>query len=506
MYLIFCLQYTYSQSTQSIPQALEAIRWSALPFKNQEIIEQIYTQNNLQYLWLKSDSENITAFYEQLAKAKYLGLDSAQYSYHKVLPHKKLSSTGSDSALQDISITYYFIRFLKDLMAGNHEEKWLQVASNQTANNYLYNILQKGIIPKNIVQAWMPAEPADSLYQSVKQMLKQYLDTLSTGHFTEIPVRSSMIKRENKALINRLAQLGWGNTKKVLISDSSIKRNIQLAQKQFGLLQDGKIRTTLLNELNTPMRIRAQSLAKTLNIFRWIGSMEKEVVTVVVNIPSATLLAFDRKQVVLSSRIIVGKRSTPTPTLISNINEVILYPYWHVPHSIAIHEVLPAVKRNAQYLLDNHFEVLDNNGRIVSPKSIQWSLIHPANLTYTFRQLTGCENALGLIKLNFKSHFSVYLHDTPNKYLFQFNKRYFSHGCIRVEKIKEIAAYLLPKTRDSLEKVIVQGCLQHEEPKTIPIEKKAMVMVIYQTAWFDDKLQFHFYEDIYHQNQLNKSH
>jgi hypothetical protein len=252
------------------------------------------------------------------------------------------------------------------------------------------------------------------------------------------------------------------------------------------------------------IRMRTLSLTKTINILRWIHNVSNDTVIVVVNIPSATILVFDRKKVILSSRIIVGKRSTPTPTLISKINEVILYPYWHVPHTIAIHEILPAVKRNTQYLINNHFEVIDKNGRIIPPKSIQWSLIHSANFPYKFRQQPGCENSLGLIKLSFKSHYSVYLHDTPSKYLFRFNKRYYSHGCIRVEKIKEIAALLLPKSRDSVENVIMQGCLKQVQPKSIPIERKALVMVVYQTAWFDDRLEFHFYEDIYHRNQLNK--
>jgi murein L,D-transpeptidase YcbB/YkuD len=152
---------------------------------------------------------------------------------------------------------------------------------------------------------------------------------------------------------------------------------------------------------------------------------------------------YSQGKVNLEMRMIVGKPSTPTSTLASRVNEVILYPYWHVPYSIATKELLPIIKRNPGYIEAGNYQVLNKSGNIVDPYSINWRALSRNYFPYLIRQSTGCDNALGLLKLNFYSPFGIYLHDTPVKSLFMLNKRYFSHGCMRMEKPMELGHLVL---------------------------------------------------------------
>ena len=249
--------------------------------------------------------------------------------------------------------------------------------------------------------------------------------------------------------------------------------------------------------MNIPLRYRIQELKMTLNTIRWFTATTAASTAVIVNIPSANVLVYDRGKVILESRVIVGKRSTPTSTLSSRITEVILYPYWVVPKRIATRELLPIIKRNIGYLDENAIQVINLQGKVMNPYHINWKELSASYFPYVLRQSTGCDNSLGLVKLNFYNPFTTYLHDTPWKSLFRLNKRYFSHGCIRVEKAIELARLVLNDNRQAIDTVTEKGCLKNQSPIAIHASNEIPVFVLYQTAWVDSSATVRFEEDIY---------
>ena len=241
-----------------------------------------------------------------------------------------------------------------------------------------------------------------------------------------------------------------------------------------------------------------QALVKGISTVRWLyGLRQQNRAVIVVNIPSATLLVYNAKEVLLSSKVIVGKMSTHTPLLCSQVTEVVLYPYWMVPATIATRELLPMIKRNPGYIDANGFQVLSGNGKILNPYSIDWSVLSAGNFPYVLRQSTGCDNSLGLVKLNFYSPYDVYLHDTPWKKLFAFDKRFFSHGCIRVEKAIELGRFVLDDNAMAIDTLTEKGCLYHQRPINVPVKEKIPVCVLYNTAWVDAAARVRFYKDVY---------
>jgi murein L,D-transpeptidase YcbB/YkuD len=196
-------------------------------------------------------------------------------------------------------------------------------------------------------------------------------------------------------------------------------------------------------------------------------------------------------------RIIVGKPSTPTPTLTSKVEEVILYPYWHVPYSIATKEILPLLKKNPGYINTGNYQVLNTAGKIVDPHSINWNSLSRNYFPYIIRQSTGCDNSLGLLKLNFYSPFGVYLHDTPNKNLFLLNKRYFSHGCMRMEEPMELGRLILKDNSVAIDTLEQKGCLYNQSPVVVQAREKIPVIVWYNPAGIDSDGRVIFFEDVY---------
>jgi len=176
---------------------------------------------------------------------------------------------------------------------------------------------------------------------------------------------------------------------------------------------------------------------------------------------------------------------------------VILYPYWHVPYSIATRELLPSIKRNPGFIDAGNYQVLNKAGRIVDPYTVNWSALSSSNFPYVIRQSTGCDNALGLLKVNFYNPFSVYLHDTPGKNMFMLNKRYFSHGCMRMEKPLKMGHLILKNNSLAIDTLTQKGCLLNQSPVIVKAEEHMPVIVWYNPAGIDDSGTIIFYEDIY---------
>lgn len=232
-----------------------------------------------------------------------------------------------------------------------------------------------------------------------------------------------------------------------------------------------------------------------VNLERWrmeVPSLGSRYI--VVNIPAYELQVIENGTVALESRVIVGKPQTPSPTLSSEIECITLYPYWHVPRKIAVEEFLPHIKKDTSFLSLNNFQVLDRKGMIVRPDTLNWKTYNKNNFPFTLRQREGKENSLGLIKFVFDNPYAVYLHDTNAKGLFKNKKRAYSHGCIRMEKAKELATYLIP-TPGRIDKI-----LKARLRKTINLVNPIPIHIRYFTCESVNGT-LRFYEDIYEKDK-----
>lgn len=238
------------------------------------------------------------------------------------------------------------------------------------------------------------------------------------------------------------------------------------------------LRSELRRQITAGDDRKVLHLKHSLNLYRWILHYGFKQ-CIIVNIAGNMLWYYEQDDMKLPMKVVVGKPATKTPRFAAHCNQVIFYPYWHVPRSIAIKEILPSCKKNPGALNRQNLQALNNKGQIVDPYKINWKSLSASNFPYTLRQPTGCDNALGVIKFNLTSPYSVYLHDTNWKGAFSNNKRFFSHGCIRIEKPVELANYLLP---GKVDKDFLERCIKGQQSVPKDLKVPVPVFVIYMTA------------------------
>jgi L,D-transpeptidase YcbB len=219
-----------------------------------------------------------------------------------------------------------------------------------------------------------------------------------------------------------------------------------------------------------------------------------------VNIPEFRLRAYNKLgQIVLSMNVIVGKAYRhETPVFEEDMRFIVFRPYWNVPPSIQRSEIVPAIERDRGYIANKGFEVVTPGGQVVTSGTIADSVLQQLRAgKLLVRQKPGPNNALGLVKLMFPNEYDVYLHSTPSQQLFSESRRDFSHGCIRVEKPAELAAWALSNQPEwTLEKV--RAAMQSGADNVqVNLAKAIPVLILYGTAVVEENRDVHFFDDLY---------
>lgn len=284
---------------------------------------------------------------------------------------------------------------------------------------------------------------SDTNYQFMAKGLYVFAKSvkIDTFNFAFKPEKNDTIafKKTAKAFVRRglLAEQFVGDFGKW-------QESIKKLQQWHGLTQHGhfdKNSCAALNESNYRKILRI-----SLELDKLRQQEKRPEKYVLINIPSFNLNFFSNDTLRSVHRIIAGKVTNPTPTLRSKINSIVVYPFWNVPYSIATKEILPAVKRNVTYLERNNYRIY-SNGKEVNPHHVNWKRIK-GGFPYKVVQDPGPTNSLGIIKFEFYNNFSVYVHDTPSKSLFNSDIRTYSHGCMRCQHPVDLGKLIL--THDSL--------------------------------------------------------
>jgi len=463
-------------------------------------INQFYQLNNFRLGWM--DNKNAQKeFLSILSLADSFGLNENDYQY----PFFKAYNIGQglksldDSIDTDVHLTDAAIHFFTGLKLGNQTPsfRFAGLTYNPSAGNNIPSQLLAYLKSGSLRDLLTTLQIKTTEYGAILNKLNWFRKMVNDANFADAKITSKNVDENNKALLLRLYQLGITDSVLRVKDRKVIIANLSKAQKLFDLLDDGTLRSTTLAAFNIPLKQRIEELKIALNYLRWVHQICQTSSVLLLNIPSAYLMVYEEGKIILDSKVVVGKPSTPTPTLTSTITEVILYPYWMVPYKIATKELLPSIRRDIGFLEKGNYQVLNSQGKIVNPYKINWHSLSGSYFPYTIRQSTGCDNSLGIVKFNFYNPFTVYLHDTPYKGLFSFNKRYFSHGCMRVENYLGLAHLLLGKNRIAIDTLTAKGCLYQQAPKPINVEKELPVMILYSTVWYNRQGEIKFYDDAY---------
>ena len=454
-----------------------------------------YEHNNFSPKWFSNiaDSGKRNSLQYLLANADLFALRPGGFHYTS-LSSKKIYNNLKDTFAAEVMYTDAALSFMHDLAyGGDYNFVRYNGLKYHPGHLDLISALNNAFNKENFISQLTFVEPNGDKFTCMKEEYLWLLAVYKSPGFTEITVKSKEVKLSNTNLVKKLAQLGY-----MTVADSTendLMSALEQLQRQHNLLVQNKINVYCLEVLNQTIAYRLEELIWNIKWYRWLNGM-KDKPHIVVNIPSNRLTYYEQGISKMESRMVVGKISTPTPTLTSEIKNVIYYPYWNVPHSIAVKEMLPTLKMFPGYLQKLNLEVL-LNGRIVS--GVNWHGYSSSNFPFQLRQKPGCNNALGRLKFEFENPFHVYLHDTNSKLAFLAGKRYFSHGCMRIEKPYELAVLL---GVDST-KIDMTECLENKKPQVIPLANPVAVFVIYASIDFvNGQMQWH--EDAYHKIRTQK--
>jgi murein L,D-transpeptidase YcbB/YkuD len=239
-----------------------------------------------------------------------------------------------------------------------------------------------------------------------------------------------------------------------------------------------------------------------LERLRWLPDLTNERV-IALNIPMFQLWAWDalrpEGRPAFSTRAIVGRAlRTQTPVFVEELREVVFRPYWNVPRSILLAEILPLVRKDPEYLQREAMEIVQGPGDDARPVSVNdENLARLRDGTLRLRQRPGPRNALGLVKFVFPNTDNVYLHATPAQALFSKARRDFSHGCVRVQDPVSLAEWVLKDQPDwTRERILAAMSTSHSQRVTVA--RPIQVVLFYTTAAVvPEEGAIHFAEDIY---------
>ncbi len=316
-------------------------------------------------------------------------------------------------------------------------------------------------------------------YNLLKNQLQKYRRLDSAGNWEVLSMGSRPpLTGDSSEMImklrHRLFLLGdLDNDSESARYDVPLEAAVKSFQKRNGMAPDGKAGAAFFKEINQPLSAVIRTLITNMERTRWLPVIRGHHY-ITINIPSFTLTAFDQDTVTFTMNVVVGKDVHPTVVFNGDIKYIVFSPYWNVPPSIMKKEILPAMKKNPDYLKKNQMEW---NGNAI-------------------RQKPGPSNSLGLVKFLFPNSYNIYLHDSPAKDLFGAQMRAFSHGCIRLADPKKLAVYLL-KDDSSWTEEKINKAMHSGKEKYVTLKNPVPVFIGYLTAWVDSQGKLNFRKDIY---------
>lgn len=483
--------------------------------KQMALLQKLYSQNNYQPIWSKEENWQSIAdsLYTIVRLSRFYGLFPTDYHSHSLLRIRNVVITDSlqrkNAALwarADVLFTDALFGLAHDLKLGRLAKDSVTLRSDSLLNDdYFMAICSEAIANKNIRPALEALEPAHEGYHRLKNAIPLFLDSAVFKKFTYIlyPTKDSLalVKQVEK----RLSEGGFN----IISNDTaSLKEAISKYQKQKGIKVTGKVGEQTARSLNNTDWERFKRIAVTMDRYKQLpDSMPEHYIWV--NIPSYYMQLRRADTVVFESKVVVGKPNTRTPLLTGTITNMVTYPQWTIPTSIIVKEILPGVKRNPNYLAKKGYMLLTNDGELVEPSTVNWSK-YTKGIPYRVVQGSGDDNALGILKFNFNNKYSVYLHDTNQRYLFKNAGRALSHGCVRVQEWSKLAQYII--ATDSIKAQLTDSSrytktdslnawLARKEKHTIPVRNRLPVYIRYYSCeGKDGKVKF--YEDIYGEDRI----
>ncbi|WP_143815455.1 L,D-transpeptidase family protein [Longibacter salinarum] len=490
------------------------------------VVRRAYVQHEWQPVWLTKDgpTPEARALLRQLCEAPNEGLPRERYNAQGLIDTLRSAyidpvdddKAQSDSlrratlASADIALTRAFLRYANDLSVGrlNPEDvqgTWHVDQDRAATIDVFEQAMQEG------VQQTLDDISARHLdYVPLRQAFNRYRQIAQNGGWPTLPSGVTLapgdssetvtLLRRRLAATNDLEATASDSAAVATVYDGAVEQAVNHFQRRHGLEINGVVNDATRAALNVSADERARQLALNLERHRWLPeNLGQDFIFV--NLMDFRLNAFREGEEAMEMPVIVGEKDKQTTAFADTMSYVVFGPYWNIPKSIAIDEILPKVKDDEEYLAQNDYEVVNAAGDVVDASLLSKEALERYDVR--LREKPGPGNSLGLVKFMFPNDHDIYLHDTPADHLFDAKTRTFSHGCVRVESPDQFAEFVLP---DDWTEEKVREAMNADERKRVRLEKSLPVYLVYLTAWAEPDGAVHFRSDLYnHDDELRRA-
>ncbi|MBL7767129.1 MAG: L,D-transpeptidase family protein [Chitinophagaceae bacterium] len=480
--------------------------WKGDTVSHPEAIQKFYRDRQFQPVWLNAQGLYARTFqlFDALDSLYYEGLQPAQYQvtwFRQQAEGIKSGNITQTNALLEFEtgMTLTFFKAASDMVIGR-DFKSKKNKDWMNKNDSLFDevLILNRALKYPMQDAFTAMRPDHPWYIKFRNEFI-HLDALKKmgglkpiqGLRDSIPMGDSLPGVAD--LRKRLYQeINWPKDTLSPYWNDDVLQSVKKFQHLHQLKPTGKLDTTTLKKLNAGIEEKMQTLALNMERMRWLGH-DFEQPYIWVDIPKMEMDYYEKDSVQFNMRVVVGRPGRATPTLDTRVENIVFSPPWIVPPTIMREEVVPGIaRRGGAYLARRGLRAYDRRGRPVSASAINSKNFR----SFSIGQSPGYNSSLGEVKFNMPNPWSIYMHDTPHREDFPKAYRAFSSGCVRVQKPKEFAAFLLRNPEQySYEKI--DSICKLRRTIFVPMKRKVNVHFVYLTNGIDSAGNVMYLKDVY---------
>ncbi|MDG3039946.1 L,D-transpeptidase family protein [Roseicyclus marinus] len=295
-------------------------------------------------------------------------------------------------------------------------------------------------------------------------------------------------------LRNRLMRMGYLDRSATAEYDAALQAAVVAFQTNNGITADGIANSATIAAVNRSIEDHWNEVVLSMERHRWLNDGQVHDRLIYVNLTDFHTRVIDNGEVTFVTRSVIGARDRQTPEFSDEMEHMVINPSWYVPRSIAMRSYIPNILAGGSTYMQ-----LMSNGRPVNRANIDMSRYTVSNFPFDLRQPPGPRNALGTVKFMFPNRHAIYLHDSPEQHLMNYEVRAFSSGCIRLDDPHDFAYHLLARQTDD-PVGLFQGILNTGEETYLDLDVHIPVHLTYLTAWVESDGHIQFRNDVYGRN------
>jgi murein L,D-transpeptidase YcbB/YkuD len=474
------------------PVSLDSLSIRAI---SDSLIQTFYRENQLKTFWVSHQSRR--ALVNELLNVEKEGLFEKHFDLDSIQKNEINLESLSEKELiaYDFLLTENLLRYIYNVSKGSINPKEMYGDYDLKPVPFDFKTTLLKFQNEDFDKIINELKPQHIVYKKLRTALK-LLDEFPSENFTRIEIDGKLEKNDstNAVIAVKERLIFWKDLRAQDSITPVFDEETELAVKRFqmrhGLAPDGVVGAGTILALNMSVFERKMQIIANMERWRWYPRDLGDEYAII-NITDYSLHIVKNNDTVKTHKVIVGKPGRRTPVLSSTLSHLVFNPTWTIPPTIKRNDIVPAVRRNRNYLVEKNMTVYDRSGNVISPS--EWN--EKDALSYRYVQSPGAYNSLGLVKFMFPNRFMVYLHDTNSRSFFERANRSLSSGCVRVQDPFDLAAYLLnDNDKWSLEKIL--QLVKTNKTTDARMQKEVQVHLLYWTAWSeDDKLQFR--DDLY---------